>query len=46
MNPTSIYSNEGREDSFVDTPPIIIGNAQNQHSDLDQLFDAGFKPLQ
>lgn len=46
MNPTSIYSNEGREDSFADTPPIIIGNAQNQHSDLDQLFDAGFKPLQ
>jgi hypothetical protein len=46
MNPTSIYSNEGREDSFADTPPVIIGNAQNQHSDLDQLFDAGFKPLQ
>ncbi len=46
MNPTSIYSNEGREDSFIDTPPIIIGNAQNQSSDLDQLLDMGFKPLE
>ena len=46
MNPTSIYSNEGREDSFTDTPPIIIGNAQNNASDLDQLTDMGWKPLQ
>ena len=23
MNPTSIYSNEGREDGFVDTPPRV-----------------------
>ena len=46
MNPTSIYSNEGREDGFVDTPPIIIGNAQNNSSDLDQLTDMGWKPLQ
>ena len=46
MNPTSIYSNEGREDGFVDTPPIIIGNAQNTDSDLDQLTNMGFKPLQ
>ncbi len=46
MNPTSIYSNEGREDGFVDTPPIIIGNAQNTDSDLDQLMNMGFKPLQ
>jgi len=46
MNPTSIYSNEGRDDSFSDTPPVIIGNAQNNHSDLDQLMNMGFKPLQ
>ena len=46
MNPTSIYSGERREDSYVDTPPIIIGNAQNADSDLDQLFGMGFKPLQ
>ena len=46
MNPTSIYSNEQREDSFIDTPPIIIGNAQNNSSDLDQLTEMGWKPLQ
>ena len=45
MNPKSIYSNKGREDGFVDTPPIIIGNAQNTDSDLDQLMNMGFKPL-
>ena len=46
INPTSIYSNEQREDGFVDTPPIIIGNAQNNSSDLDQLTEMGWKPLQ
>ena len=46
MNPTSIYSNEKREDAFGDTPPVIIGNAQNNFSDLDQLTEMGFKPLQ
>jgi hypothetical protein len=46
MNPTSIYSNERTEDSFDNTPPILIGNAMNQSSDMDQLMDMGFKPLQ
>jgi len=46
MNPTSIYSNERAEDSFDNTPPILIGNAMNQSSDMDQLMDMGFKPLQ
>ena len=46
MNPTSIYSNEKREDAFGDTPPVIIGNAQNNFSDFDQLTEMGFKPLQ
>jgi len=46
MNPTSIYSNEKTEDSFDNTPPILIGNAMNQSSDMDQLMDMGFKPLQ
>ena len=45
MNPTSMYSNE-KEGNFDNTSPIIIGNAMNQDSDLDQLHNAGFKPLQ
>ena len=45
MNPTSMYSNE-KEGKFDNTSPIIIGNAMNQDSDLDQLYNAGFKPLQ
>lgn len=45
MNPTSIYSGEGREGSYSDTPPIIIGNAQNTDSDMDQLMGMGWKPL-
>jgi hypothetical protein len=45
MNPTSMYSNE-KEGNFDNTSPIIIGNAMNQDSDLDQLYNAGFKPLQ
>jgi hypothetical protein len=45
MNPTSIYSGEGREDGFSDTPPIIIGNAQNTDSDMDQLMGMGWTPL-
>jgi hypothetical protein len=45
MNPTSIYSNE-REDSFDNTPPVLIGNAMNQSSDIDQLMEMGFAPLQ
>jgi hypothetical protein len=45
MNPTSIYSGEGREDGFNDTTPIIIGNAQNTDSDMDQLMGMGWKPL-
>jgi hypothetical protein len=45
MNPTSIYSNE-REDSFDNTPPVLIGNAMNQSSDIDQLIEMGFTTLQ
>ena len=45
MNPTSIYSGEGREDGYSDTTPIIIGNAQNTDSDLDQLMGMGWTPL-
>jgi len=45
MNPTSMYSNE-KDGSMDSTSPIIIGNAMNQDSDLDQLYNAGFRPLQ
>lgn len=45
MDPTSIYSNE-KNTNFENTSPMIIGNSQNQDSDLEQLFNAGFKPLQ
>jgi hypothetical protein len=45
MNPTSIYSGEGREDGYNDTTPIIIGNAQNTDSDIDQLMGMGWTPL-
>ncbi len=44
MNPTSIYSNQ-RTDEYDNVSPIIIGNAMNQSSDLDQLMEIGFKPL-
>ena len=45
MNPTSIYSGEGREDSYTDTTPVIIGNSQNVGSDVDQLMEMGWSPL-
>ena len=45
MNPTSIYSGEGREDDYSDAPPMIIGNAQNTDSDMDQLMGMGWTPL-
>jgi hypothetical protein len=45
MNPTSVYSNE-QEDSFTSASPILIGNAMNQSSDMDQLTDMGYTTLQ
>ena len=45
MNPTSMYSGQKKEEDFTQLPPILISNAQNTESDLDQLFEQGWQPL-
>ena len=44
MDPTSIYSNE-KVDDYGTASPVLIGNSQNQDSDIDQLISMGFEPL-
>jgi len=41
MNPTSLYSNE--KGGSNNTLPVIIGNASNNNSEIDQLNMQGYK---
>ena len=44
MDPTSLYTNEKQGAS--NTLPIIIGNAQQTQSEMEQLMQQGYKPWQ
>ena len=44
MNPTSLYTNE--KQGYQNTLPVIIGNASNTNSEIDQLQMQGFKVWQ
>ena len=44
MDPTSLYTNEKQGTS--NTLPIIIGNAQQSQSEMEQLIQQGYKPWQ
>lgn len=41
MNPTSLYTNE--KEGLSNTLPVIIGNASNTNSEIDQLQMQGYK---
>ena len=41
MNPTSLYTNE--KSGLSNTLPVIIGNAFNSDSEMDQLQKQGYK---
>jgi hypothetical protein len=44
MDPTSLYTNE--KEGSSNTLPIIIGNAQQTQSEMEQLMQQGYKPWQ
>ena len=41
MNPTSLYTNE--KSGLSNTLPVIIGNASNTDSEIDNLQTQGYK---
>jgi hypothetical protein len=44
MNPTSVYTNE--KNNMSNTLPVIIGNANNSVSEIDELQMQGYKVWQ